>query len=144
MLGAIPKFTWGAGYANTLDVQYPLFDALTYSEPTPESEWADAPSGVREAWITGRFEFLRATVRYVAPGTIVGATGWDGATGWGAFLAWAQEANIVRFYADKDVGTYVECYLVEPTSGGGSLLEDFTREVSLTLRSTTGTPFTGF
>ena len=95
--------------------------------------------------MTGHFQFLRATVKFLAPTSVAGATGWDGTTGWRAFLEWAREGNVFRFYPDKNtLGTFVDCYLIEPMFDGGSLLDDFTRELPVLFRSDDGTPFTGF
>ena len=147
--GEVPKFTWGAAYVNTLNVGWPLDSALAWSEPSPDSVWADIPSnGERDAWVPGTYDLLQAAFRWIptANETVpVTITGWDGATGVREFLEWARAGNILRFYPDKDVGSYIECYLIEPLNGAPTLERDGTRQLTLKLRaSTLGTNFTGY
>jgi hypothetical protein len=96
---------WGAGFANTLTLGYPLDAAVAYSLPREGSEWVQASSGVEDAWITGHDQYLRGIVRWIPredrltpEGRL--ATGWDGPNGWRAFLEWARAKNPFRVVRD--------------------------------------------
>ena len=132
-----PKILWGSGFANTLSFGYPLDNVVAGDEPRAGSSVDQAPSGVEDAWTVGTDYVLSADVRYIPQADTVSptATGWDGATGFRAFLAWARDKNLVRFYPDKDAGTFIDSYLVDPMTGQGSLEEDGTKRVTLKLRN---------
>lgn len=132
-----PKILWGASFANTLSFGYPLDSVKAGDEPRAGSSVDQAPSGVEDAWTVGTDYVLAASVRYIPQTDTASpvATGWDGATGFRAFLAWARDKNLVRFYPDKDAGTFIDCYLVEPMTGQPELEEDGTRVLALKLRS---------
>jgi hypothetical protein len=134
----LAKFTWGAGFANTLTLAYRLDNVRTWSEPREGSSFEQSPAGVEDSWIVGEDFYLSADVRYVAVGTQ-----WDGATGVRAFLAWGRQKGAVRFFPDKDAIGYVESYLVDPAKGGGDLEQDGTRKVSITIRNAT-TEYAGY
>jgi hypothetical protein len=141
----VPKILWGAAFANTLAIGYWLDNTAAGDEPRPGSEVVQAPSGIEEAWTIGTDFLLTGEVRYIPPtdtATPV-ATGWDGATGFRAFLAWARDKNVIRFYPDATAGTSIDCYLVEPMTGQAAPEADGTRRVVLKLRNTT-TAFDGY
>src|SRR5688500_16995903 len=107
----IPQILWGAALANVLSIADPLDDPTAYSVPRQGSEWGQASSGERDAWILAgeHDQRLRGTVRHIPIVDTLSpvATGWDGATGFRAFLEWARAMNAFRFQPDKDVATYL-------------------------------------
>jgi hypothetical protein len=140
-----PKITWGTGYANTLNIGYPLDNWTISSKAFEESTFLQIESGEEDAWIINTEYYLEADVRFI-PGantTNPTRTGWDGATGCNAFLEYARAKNIFRFYPDKDGGTYIESYLVQPMDTGPSIEGDGTRTIRMTIRNTT-TPYDGY
>lgn len=145
--GEVPKITWGTSFANTLTFGYPLVDAVAYPEPGPGSEWAEAPSGEVDAWVVRDDEILQGSVGWIPAGDTTDpvATGWDGATGWGAFLKWARAGNVFRFFPDKDNAAFVACVMADGANAQPPTLEsDLTRRLAFRIRSTDGTPFTGY
>jgi hypothetical protein len=133
----VPKILWGAAFANTLTLPYPLDGMIAGPEPRAGSETAQAPSGVEDAWTIGTDYVLEADARWI-PQSL-----WDGATGFAAFLTWARDKNVLRFYPDKDAGTYIDSYLVEPMSGQGEPESDGTRKVRFRIRNST-TAYDGY
>ena len=147
--GEKPKITWGAAFANTLELGYPLDRATPYPQPREGSQWAKSPGGVEDSWVTETDELLAAVARWIPhttgttpEGTPI--TGWDGATGFAAFLRWGRAKNLIRFYPLRTEGTYVACYLVEPMKGAPAPENDGTRQVALVLRTSDDSAFTGF
>ena len=132
-----PKILWGSGFANTLSFGYPLDNVQAGDEPRAGSVVDQAPSGVEDAWTVGTDYVLSADVRYIPQTDTASpvATGWDGATGFRAFLQWARDKNLVRVYSDKDGGTFIDSYLVEPMSGQPELEEDGTRRLRIKIRN---------
>lgn len=135
--GKIPRITWGAAFANQLDIRDPV-NALNYQVPAEGSEFDTNPSsGSADSWIYGPEQMLEVTIRWIPIAnttTPAVATGYDGATGWRAFLNWAREMNVFRWIPDKDSpGTYYPMLLVEPLMEGGVALERGSRHRSLTL-----------
>ena len=66
----IGRILWGAAssgahYENQLDVGYPLYDPVTDRPAREGSAWAQLPSGLEDAWITGRDFQLTAQVRFI-------------------------------------------------------------------------------
>jgi hypothetical protein len=148
MRGALVKFVWGAAYANTLTVEFPLDDARAYTRPRDGSEMRQWTSGVEDAWLTGLDGYLDGVVRFI-PGTTTGsATGWDGATGWDEFLRWCWAKNVPRFYPDRVAApsTFRTVYLVAPdgTTDPTEREADFTRRLRLSLRATDGLAFPNY
>lgn len=133
----VPKILWGAALANTLTLPYPLDNVIAGPEPRAGSESDQAPSGVEDAWTVGTDYILEGDARWIPQAT------WDGATGFAAFLTWARDKKVIRFYPDKDAGTYIDCYLVEPMTGQGEQENDGTRRIRLRLRNVT-TAFDGY
>jgi len=134
-LADIPKITWGTSFANTLNFGFPLDNPVAWNDPREGSEVLVMESGARDAWTLGTDEFLAGDVRWI-PGqntTDPVATGWDGSTGFKAFLAWARDMNKLRFYPDKNSGTYHTCYLVEPLKGEPPAEPDGTRRIRLVI-----------
>lgn len=114
--GDIPKITWGTSFANTLYLGYPLDSALSFSSPREGIEIIRSPSGEQDVWSLGVNFYLTGTARFIpiSNGTTPYGdtiTGWDGATGFRAFLDWAKEGNAIRWFPDKDSGTYITSYL---------------------------------
>jgi hypothetical protein len=136
--GKLFKITWGAAFANTLLPAYPLDKATAYAEPKEGQETVKLGSGVEDAWALTEDQVLEGDVRWLTMAE------WDGATGWRAFLAWARQKNVFRFYPDKDSGTYYSCYIQEPTAGPPTLEDDMTRSVHLKLRTSDDSPITGY
>lgn len=140
-----PKITWGAAFANTLNIGFPLDSVKAYDEPRAGSAFDRCTSGVEDAWITGTDYLLTAEVRYIPQVDVATplATGWDGATGFRALLAWARNKSQVRFFPDAASGTYLLCYLADPMQGPPDFETDGTRKLTVTLRNTTS-PFDGY
>lgn len=135
-----PMIKWGAAFANTLSIGYWLDNVSAGDEPRAGSETVQTPSGVEDSWTVGTDYILNGDVRFIPPADTASpvATGWDGATGFRAFLAWARDKNLVRFYPDAtDAATHTDCYLVSPMTGQGASEADGTRMVSLKLRNST-------
>lgn len=144
-LSKLSKITWGAIFANSLIFGYPLDNPSAWNAPREGTEVLVAPA-VRDAWETGDDYHLAFDVRWI-PGVDTFdpvATGWEGATGWSAFLKWARQMNPLRFYPDKDVGTYYTCYMVEPLRGEPQSEEDGTRRLHMVLVNTAAAEFTGY
>jgi hypothetical protein len=140
-----PKITWGTSFANTLNIGYPLDNWIVSSRAFQESTFVQIESGEEDAWIINTEYYLEADVRFIptADTTSPLATGWDGTTGFNAFLMWARSKNEFRFYPDKDDTSYIESYLVEPTTETPSLNGDGTRTVRLYIRNAT-TSYDGY
>lgn len=144
----IPKIEWGSG-PNTLHFGYPLDNARSWSEPGKGREYAQAPSGTRDAWIPRHEPRLVGVVRWIptSDGTTPAGdsiTGWDGSTGWRAFLEHAREMNTFDFFPDKDTASSISSYLVEPLEGNPDIEDDGTRTFRLVIASATGTQYTGY
>lgn len=140
-----PKILWGAAFVNTLSIGYPLDNVLAGETPRDGSTFDQSPSGIEDAWIVGTDFVLEGDVRWIPQvdtATPV-ATGWDGGTGFRAFLAWARQKNVVRFYPDAGAGTTIDCYLAAPMEGSGESESDGTRRVRIRLRNPT-TAFDGY
>lgn len=143
----IPKVTWGASFANTLNFGQPLDNAVAYSTPREGSEWVQGASGARDAWLMGHNQRLRGTVRNVPTSNTTDplATGWDGSTGWAAFLEWARDSNAFRFFPDKDSGSFHTSYLIEPLQSAPGLeqgTQDRTFDVEI--EEVDGNRYTGY
>lgn len=142
----LSAITWGASFANTLEVGY--LDAISsWSEGAPGSEYAAVPSGEEDAWIPGTWYYFAATVRWIPTTnetTPFVRTGWDGTTGFRAFLEYARTKADIRLVPDRGTpGTYVTSKLVAPTEGEPGLEGDGTRTLRLVLRNPTN-PYDGF
>ena len=136
-MSLMSKITWGAGFAKSIVFELPLFDVVTDREPREGSEWADAPSGVRDAWLVGKDYTMECDVGWI-PNTSGTYTPISGADSWQDFLDWARAANAFRFIPDEATpGTFIpNCYLVETLRGFGRV--DATRRtVRLKIRNDT-------
>ena len=146
----IPQIKWGAAFANTLNLGYPLDNPVSYRARREGSEVDQGPSGVRDSWNLGEDYFLEGDARWIpgSNGTTPegnSITGWDGATGWDAFLAWARDQNTVRWIPDKGVpGTYVTVYLVEPLDGAPASEDDGTRRIHLRIVNSAAAAIEGY
>lgn len=140
----IPKITWNG---HTTSFGYQLDNWQSYSKPRDGSEWAQSTSGVEDAWVVGRDFYLEADIRWLPSSdtTIPAvATGWDGTTGVRAFLEWAQDKNQFAFFPDKNSGTSINSYLVEPVEDIQLTIEaDGSRMFHIIMRNPT-TPYDGF
>lgn len=138
MLTTLSKITWSTSYANTLNISYLLDNFVTYPEPREGSAFAQAASGVEDAWIVGTDYILEFDVRWIPAASDALGTGWyAGGAGFSDFLTWARYKNSFRFYPDKNAGTYYDCYLVEPLNGAPTLEPDGTRRVHMKIRTQT-------
>ena len=137
------KITWGNSFANTLSVAYPLDDWNSTSAARQGSVFVQSLSGIEDAWIYGTDYTLSGQVRWIPTSDTDTATGWDGSTGWRAFIEWARQKQQFRFYPDKDSGTYILSYLVDPIDGAHSLEPDGTRSITLSIRNGT-TAYSGY
>jgi hypothetical protein len=134
----LPKILWGPGLANVLNVGYPLDNVKTGHELREGSSIDRAPSGSEDTWKVGTDYLLSADITWIPKDNTAAplATGWDGAAGFDAFLEWARDKNVMRFYPDAAGGAFVDCILAEPMKGQGDLETDGTRRVSVILRRT--------
>lgn len=133
-----PKILWGAALANTLNVGYWLDNVSAGPEPRAGSEQVQTPSGIEEAWTVGTDYVLQADIAWIPQTNVASplATGWDGATGVGAFLSWAQDKNVFRFFPDAtDAATHFDCYLVAPMSGQPTPEADGSRRLTIKIRN---------
>lgn len=124
--GAYPRITWGASFANTLDVGAPLDRAINYPNWSEGSEVRETPAGTRDPWLMRREHILEGTLRWIPIANMASplATGWDGATGVRAFLDWAA-SNQFRWIPNRtSPGTFQTMWLLEP-------IEDIAAAVSL-------------
>jgi hypothetical protein len=149
MVTTLPKVTWGASFANTLNIGYPLDNAVAYPEPRKGYAIVEAPSGARDSWIPGTAQRLAGDARWIpaANTTTPLATGWDtSSTGFAAFLTWARAQNPFRFFPDATSGTYLTCYLVEPMEGEPPQENDGTRHLRIVIQTieTESSVFTGY
>ena len=122
---------------NTLDSKYPLDNAVSYSSPIEGSQVVRIQNGDEYAWIPNVNYVLEGDVRWLS------TTDWDDANGWRAFLEYARQKNKFQFYPNKNLGTYIDSYLVEPMGGEHTLEPDGTRKVRLVIRNTT-TAYAGY
>jgi hypothetical protein len=144
----VPKITWSGSFGTQLDIAYPLNNLVASSRAFDGSTFLQIESGEEDAWIINTEYYLEGDVRFIpnsnttASGTMT-QTGWDGDAGVRAFIEWAQEKNIFRFYPDKTSGTYIESYLVEPTTTAPNIESDGTRTIRLVIRNAS-TPYDGY
>lgn len=140
-----PKITWGTGYANTWNIGYPLDNWIVSSRAFQESTFLQIESGEEDSWVINTEYYLEGDVRFIPTidETNPSRTGWDGTTGVNAFLLSARAKNTFRFYPDKDSGTYINSYLVEPMDTAPSLNGDGTRTIRLYIRNAT-TSYDGY
>lgn len=133
-----PKITWGASYANTLTIAYVLDNWRAYSIAREGSEWVQAMSGVEDAWVIGEDYYLEADVRWIPSSNTISpvASGWNGIAGWSALLTWARQKNPIRWYSDKDSGSYITSYLVDTETIHG-IEPDGTRNFRMKIRNST-------
>ena len=152
-LGEIPAITWGASFANTWSIAYPIDRVNTGSKPREGSERAVSPSGVEDAWTVGTEETIEGEIIAIPIANLTpdnngnNATGWDGATGVKAALEWFLDAGIGRFIPDKGtMGTYVPFYIVKPDMAVAprEANDPNRRRLAFIFRSQDGTAFTGF
>jgi len=149
MVTTLPKITWGASFANTLNIGYPLDNAVAYPVPCQGYAVVEAPSGARDSWVPGTRQRLAGDVRWIPAANVAAplATGWDTAsTGFAAFLTWARAQNPFRFFPDVGSGTYFTCYLIEPMEGEPPQEQDATRRLRLVIQTTEteSAVFTGY
>lgn len=139
-----PAITWGAGFSNTITIQYPVDRWSAYSAPREGSDTVVTMSGLESAWILGWDYYLEAEVRWIPTVTTPDATGWEGSTGWDAFLRFAKEKNEFRWHPDSEsMGSYVLSYLVEPMDSGPTTEMDGTKSLSMVIRNP-NEPYTGY
>jgi hypothetical protein len=145
MATRIPKITWSGSFASTLNIGYALDDYAAYSTYREGSEFAQATSGIEDAWVIGIDYMLEGTIRWIPTTNTTNPTqtGWDGTTGVRAFLDWARQKNVFRFYPDKDSATYITSYLVNPLDGKHTLEPDGTRQFRIVIRNVT-TAYDGY
>ncbi len=117
-----------------------------YPQPRDGSETLQSPSGVEDAWTVGTDYVLEGAIGWIPQTDSADplATGWDGATGFAAFLTWARDKNLIRFYPDAtDGAASIDCYLVEPARGAPDPEPNGQRRVRLVLRNPS-TAFAGY
>lgn len=138
------RIAWGPGLANDLRLGYPFDGFATGPQPREGSETSKAPSGVEDAWTVGTEHFLEVVARWIPQYQTASplATGWYGATGFAAFLTWARDKNVFRFFPDAAAGAYNDCTLDEPMRGLPEPEIDGTR--TMKLRFCSSTEFAGY
>jgi hypothetical protein len=129
-----PSILWNG---NTLQFEYPLDNAISYSTIIDGSQMLRTENGTEYSWIPNTNFILEGDVRWIS------TTQWDGTTGWRAFLEYARAKNKFNFYIDSNEPESVESYLVEPLNGEHELEPDGTRRIRLVVRNTT-TSYEGF
>jgi hypothetical protein len=141
----IPKITWSGSYAATLNVGYPLDNWAAYSNAFEGSQFVQVESGTEDAWIINTEYVLEGDIRWIPTtnGVNPTQTGWDGVNGVRAFLEYGRAKNTFRWYPNKDEGTYIESYLVEPLNGAHGLEPDGTRTIRIKIRNST-TDYSGY
>ena len=129
----VSQIKWGAALANTLTFEYGLYETVTDREPREGSEWAEAPSGVRDALIVGKDYTMTCEVRFI-PDTSGSYSVVSGAASWQDFLDWCRGANSFRLIPNTGAPSiFIDpCYLAEPMSGFGR--EDEMRRRSVRLK----------
>lgn len=143
----ISSILWGVSssgstphYENELLIGYPAYDWVTDRVPREGSEFAQAPSGVEDAWITGRDYVFDAEIRFIPdkPSTSPDRGVVAGPNSWQAFLDYCRDKNDFRFVPNVNTPDFYvdKCYLVEPLRGFGGNLADLTRGVRLVMRTT--------
>ena len=132
-----PKITWGTSFANTVNIGYPLDNWIVSSRAFGESTFLQIESGEEDSWIINTEYYLEGDVRFIPTSDLTNPsrTGWDGTTGVNAFLEWARDKNLFRWYPDKDGATYITSYLVEPTPTAPTINGDGTRTIRLYIRN---------
>lgn len=127
-------------YENELLLGYPPYDWVTDRALREGSEFAQAPSGAEDAWITGRDYTFEGEFRFIPdkPSTSPERSVVAGPQSWQAFLDYCRDKNDFRFAPFSTIPDfYVEkCYLVEPIRGFGANLADLSRGVRLVMRTT--------
>ena len=145
----IGTIRWGAAssgrhYENELLLGYAPFAPVDDRPPRAGSEWVQAPSGVEDAWITGRDYELSCEVRFIpddpagsttVPGTVRSPVA--GPNSWMQFLDYARDKNTFRLCPYSSLPDFFidGVYLVEPTSGFGSNNDLLQRTLPLKLRN---------
>lgn len=146
--GKLPQILWESGFANTIDIGYPLDRAVSYSQPRAGANRLQGRSGVEDTWLVGFDHYLAGVLRWIPKDNTTGpiATGWDGATGFRAMLEWAWDGNPIRWVFDRTVpATNQDAYLVKPFADEIPELEsDFTRRLPILLRTDDGSIWTGY
>lgn len=129
---ALPKILWGAAFANTLNIGYPLDNVIAGDSPRDGSETIQGPDGGEDAWTIGWDYILQGDIRWIPQTNVASplATGWDGATGFRAFLQFARDKNLIRFYPDVTVGTFIDSYFVAPMQDPPPSESDGTRRLT--------------
>lgn len=117
----VPKIVWGDALGNTIIFPGPPDFPKDFPIRQEGSELTQFPSGVVDAWSTGRLYVVQFEVRHI-PLTDTNtfgytATGWQEADGWAAFLDWAWDAGEFDLYPDKDAATSKTCILRRPERG---------------------------
>lgn len=141
----IPKITWSGSYAATLNVGYPLDNWVATSNAFEGSQFVQVESGTEDAWIINTDYVLSGDIRWIPTSNSVNPTqtGWDGVNGVLAFLEYARAKNVFRYYPNKDEGTYITSYLVDPIDGSHTLEPDGTRTITIKIRNSTSA-YTGY
>lgn len=148
----LPKITYGTGFSKTIEFQYPLDEANTYTLPRGTGLRKRLLADIEAWWDDGKYDhFLQGVLRYIPQNTAFPTThnygpsgpgfGWDdGVRDW---LEWCWRGNSFRWFKDSTSGTYQEAWLHEPTEGQAVRNEsDPTKSLPITIRSFA--EFTGY
>ncbi len=131
----------GLAYQNTLLMGYVGYNVVTDRESRAGSQQLQAPSGVEDAWITGRDYTMTMEVRWIddSPAASPSRAPVGGPLAWQDFLDYARAKNPFRFCPDASLpAAYVDgCYLMEPLLGFGKNQENLQRTMTLKLRNPT-------
>lgn len=145
------KIVWNDALDKTLNIGYPLDDALAYPLPREGFEAIQGSSGVEDAWVAGTDQFLEGASRWIPrdDGTTDegnSVTGWDGTFGFASFLSWARGKKVFQFHPDivGAIGTFYTMILVEPMSDPPEIEENGTRRVRLKMRTSDGSAVVGY
>ncbi len=114
----IVQIGWGTNNENVLNFGYAPRDVRFGRRPRPGSRRDRAPSGVEDAWITGRDYVLAGDFAWIpaSPKTGPVQTPWGGPAGVQAFLDWCHDGNTFRLRPDASLPEWTidGCRLVSP------------------------------
>lgn len=149
LLGKLPQFRYGVGYATTLEPGVPPVDVMAWPEPHAAAHVVDAADYGADGWDEPADELVTLTFRGIPSTAELGSygivrAGWDDVDGWDAWLRWARSGYDFQVILDRDAPAIVHrAYLVEPDRGGPTATPQLRRDLTVTLRDGDGVPWAG-
>lgn len=146
---ALPKFTWGTAYANTLEIARPFKEVKAYSLDRTGSQVTQARNGDVDGWLIGTDHWFEAIVQAIpVEDTLteygVTQTGWAGDTKWEGFLEWALQKFPIRFYPDRTLSTHQDVVFIEPWMNNGPSVSGWAFHRDQKIKLLSAVPFTGY